>query len=523
MASFPIGSRVILQDLKKEVFNGKVGVVRSSPKDDRQQVFVDGNTYNLKLSNLRFDVKSSSSLSVKDMKAVLKVGGEMTEKEITGLSKKELISLVEAKCPDEQERMRIIAQANAPPPASGASAGGAVGGGMNANTVRSQADMMANMDPAQLRQQAQMLRTMSADQIRQMNPMMKNFSDAQIRMAASQMEMMASNPAMMKTAAEQMKNMNQSDLDELQRNGLGASAGAAAPGGAAAAPAFPSSQYGTVPTPGAPGGAITPEQMQQAQHQMNNMSPEQLRQQAAMLKSMTPAQIRQMNPSMAGLSDDQIQQSAAQLEMLASNPEMMEMARQQAASMSAEDMKALQECQSSLFGGGGGGDGGSAMPTDPSQIDPSKMDPAVVKKMMKVLKKNPSMLKQMMASQPGMAAGSMDGISEEQVSAMIDKFDGMSEDQIEMVMGVMGKAQKVLGPVMAGYRKANSAVGGQLGKIILFIIAFLIIRSIMSWMGSSVPVNDSDGEAIGAMLKETVQSSSTAGEGGEQEEFAEEF
>jgi hypothetical protein len=326
------------------------------------------------------------------------------------------------------------------------------------------------------------------------------------------MEMMANNPAMMKTAAEQMKNMNQSDLDNLQRNGLGA----AAPGGAA--PAFPSSQYGTVPTPGAPGGAITPEQMQQAQHQMSNMSPDQLRQQAAMLKSMTPAQIRQMNPSMAGMSDDQIQQSAAQLEMLASHPEMMEMARQQAASMSAEDMKELQECQSSLFGG----DGGPAMPTDPSQIDPSKMDPAAVKKMMKVLKKNPSMLKQMMASQPGMA-GSMNGIPEEQVSAMIDKFDGMSEDQIEMVMGFMGKAQKVLGPVMAGYRKANSAVGGQLGKIILFIIAFLIIRSIMSWMGTSVPVNDSDGEAIGAMLKETVQASRTGATGGEQDEFAEEF
>ena len=145
MASFPIGSRVILQGLKKEVFNGKVGVVKSSPKDDRQQIFVDGDTYNLKVSNLRFDEKSSSSLSVKEMKAVLKARG-MAEKETTGMTKKELVSLVEEKCADAQERMRIIAEANAPPPSSAASA---AAGGMNADTVRSQAGMMANVSATQ--------------------------------------------------------------------------------------------------------------------------------------------------------------------------------------------------------------------------------------------------------------------------------------------------------------------------------------------------------------------------------------
>ena len=371
-----------------------------------------------------------------------------------------------------------------------------------------------------------MLRTMSPDQIRQMNPMMKNFTDAQIRMAASQMEMMATNPAMMSTAAEQMKNMSQSELDSLQRNGLGGGAGGAAAAAAAAGgggSAFPSSQYGTVPSPGMPGGQITPEQMRQAQDQMANMSPEQLRQQAAMLKSMTPAQIRQMNPAMAAMSDAQIQQSAAQLEMMANNPEMMKMAKEQMAGMSAEDLKELQECQSALFGSdGAGGDGGSGIPTDPSQMDPSKMDPAAVKKMMKVLKKNPSMVKQMMASQPGMA-GATDGMSDEQISAMIDKFDGMSEEQVKMVMGVMGKAQKILGPVTAGYRKANNAVGGQLGKIILFLIAFLIIRFIMSRMSGSVPNDISYDDAVGAMVKETLKAAGAGVARGEQDEFAEEL
>lgn len=142
-STFPVGSRVVLHGLKKEDFNGKLGVVKSSVKEDRQQIFVDGSLYNLKLSNLKFDERSSGSLSVKEMKAVLTAKG-MQEKDVTGMNKKNLASLVEQKCADVQERMRIIAEANARRQAT-ASGGSGAAGGMNANTVRSQADAMANV------------------------------------------------------------------------------------------------------------------------------------------------------------------------------------------------------------------------------------------------------------------------------------------------------------------------------------------------------------------------------------------
>lgn len=278
MTSFPIGSRVVLHGLKKEDFNGKRGVVRTAPDGERQQIFVDGNSYNLKVCNLKYEEKSCASLSIKEMKTILAAKG-MEESEVTGLSKSELISCVEEKCGDGQERSRLIAEANAAAAEAEAAAakakassgkkGNSNANGLNTNNLRSQADQLSNMSPEQLRQQARALRSMPPAQIRRMNPMMKNFTDAQIAQAASQMEMMAANPAMFKQAAEQMKGMNQNDLEKMAA-GYGANGGGAA---------FPSSQYGTVPgTGGAGAGAgFTPEMMQQAQQQMSDMSPEQLR------------------------------------------------------------------------------------------------------------------------------------------------------------------------------------------------------------------------------------------------------
>ena len=526
MTSFPIGSRVVLHGLKKEDFNGKRGVVRTAPSkgyandddaEQRQQIFVDGNSYNLKVCNLKYEEKSCASLSIKEMKTILSAKG-MADNDITGLSKSELISTLEEKCADAQERSRHIAEAEAKAAAAAQAAqtkassrrkgGGGSGNSLNANNLRSQADQFANMTPAQLMQQAQALRTMPAAQIRRMNPSMATFSDAQIAMAAQQMEMMASNPGMMKQAAEQMKSMDQSDLEKVAAGAYGAGAAA-----------FPSSQYGTVPgtggagAGGAGGAALTPEMMQQAQQQMSQMSPEQLRTQAELLKTMTPSQIRASNPMMAAMSDAEIAQATSQFEMMAANPELMRQTAEQMKGMSPEDLQELRKCQGSIFGNAGEG----GVPTDPSQMDLSKMDPKELKKMLGILKKNPAMLKSLMSAQPGMA-GKADGMSDEQLSKMIDGFDGLSENQIAMAM-----------KAMSGWQKVNSATGGYLGKIILFVVVlytFLFVRFAMSWMfgGGSAAAGAGDGEAIvNDMLKEATMDAATATLGGEPDEFGEEL
>ena len=506
MTSFPIGSRVVLHGLKKDDFNGKKGVVRTAPDGERQQIFVDGNSYNLKMTNLKYEEKSCASLSIKEMKTILAAKG-MEESEVTGMSKSELIGCVEEKCADSQERARHIAEANAAAAEAEAAAAKAKASSgkkgssakvNNANNLRSQADQLSNMSPAQLRQQAQALRSMPPAQIRRMNPMMKNFTDAQIAQAASQMEMMAANPAMFKQAAEQMKGMNQNDLEKMAA-GYGANGGAGA--------AFPSSQYGTVPGTGGAGAGFTPEMMQQAQQQMSDMSPEQLRAQAEFMKSKTPNEIRALNPAMASMSDAQIQQATSQLEMMAANPELAKQAAEQMKGMSASDIEELRKCQESLFGKPGEGGG---MPTDPSQMDLTKMDPKELKKMLGILKKNPAMLKSMMASQPGMA-GKADGMSDEQLSKMIDGFDGMSENQIAMAM-----------KAMSGWQQVNQFTGGYLGKIILVVVVlyvFLIMRFAMSWMFGGGSAGAAGGEeVVNDMLKEATMDAATATVG-ESDEF----
>jgi hypothetical protein len=79
--------------------------------------------------------------------------------------------------------------------------------------MRENAERMAKMDPSQMKAQAKALRNANPDMIRRSNPHMRNLTNAQILEAANQMEQMASDPAMMKEAAEQMKNMSPEQLE----------------------------------------------------------------------------------------------------------------------------------------------------------------------------------------------------------------------------------------------------------------------------------------------------------------------
>ena len=77
---------------------------------------------------------------------------------------------------------------------------------------------LQNMTPEQLKQQAAMLKSMSYDQLRATNPQMANMTDPQIQMSIQQLEMMADNPAMVKMAADQMKNMNEDDFENMRKS-----------------------------------------------------------------------------------------------------------------------------------------------------------------------------------------------------------------------------------------------------------------------------------------------------------------
>ena len=63
---------------------------------------------------------------------------------------------------------------------------------------------------------------MPPDTLRSLNPQMANMTDAQIEQAASQMEMMASNPELMKMANEQMKNLTPEQMEQMMKGGAGA-------------------------------------------------------------------------------------------------------------------------------------------------------------------------------------------------------------------------------------------------------------------------------------------------------------
>jgi uncharacterized protein YjeT (DUF2065 family) len=137
------------------------------------------------------------------------------------------------------------------------------------------AQMMADMSPEQLRQQAQMLKTMAPDEIRRMNPHLAHMTDEQIRMAATQFEMMAGNPEMVKMAQDQMKNMTPEQMENMKSGNGGMGMDMSAMGG-------------------------DPSKM------MANMDKDQLRQMMASIKG-NPEMLKKF-AAMSGISEEQLAQ-----------------------------------------------------------------------------------------------------------------------------------------------------------------------------------------------------------------------
>jgi len=394
-----------------------------------------------------------------------------------------------------------------------------------------------NMDPEAMRRQAQQLKTMDKSFIRRMNPQFANMSDAQIDMVATQMEQMASSPAMMQMAQNQMRQMTPQQV-EAQMKAVGGPSrrlrvGATVELKGLKGAAEHNGKVGTVvgyqkdrckvklsgedktlalkednlaairnagdddddddvvPTPAAP----TMMDPALAAQQMDN--PEVLKQQARHLRAMDPDAVRRANPQMAHMTDEQIKFSADQLEFMANNPAMLELAKQQMQNMSPEQLRAMQAAHAGSGAPSAGTPPPHAAPPrpggEPSMPPPGQppsmeaaakmmenMDPSQLESMLDVVKQNPEMLKSVLKSNPMFA-----GMADDTVDKQLDMLDKIDPKQLQKYVGYAVKAQKAFAPAVKVYARADKALGGRLKHILrgaaLAFVALLATRA-LSWL-----------------------------------------
>lgn len=480
MDEFPIGSRVLLQELTTTAFNGRVGIIKSKLQPNgRQQVSLlktenednkEHKILGLKPLNLKLEPRPVSSLSTREMKTVL--SRKDYTNPLAGYDKSELRSLVEAHVTDPNEIASILAKAQAavevkpaPTPTPASASASAVNN--TRQQMREQAAQLNQMSPDQLRQQAQMMRSMDPSMIRRMNPAMANFTDAQIQMAASQMDAMANNPQMMEGMVNQINNMDESQVENLSR--IQANAGASASANASA-----NTNVGVHAN--ATGAPTMP---QNGMQNMADMSPDQLLQQAAMMKSVPKDTLRKMNPLMANWPDSQIDMAINQMESMAKNPEMSKRMMDQMKNMKPEEIEKLQK----MAQNGSGGASAAAAGLDPSAMaqDPMSMlkntDPAQIKQMLEMVKENPALFKDMIRNaNPGMA----DQLSDEQISKTMESFANMDERKI----GWLVKGLNF-------FQNARSVVQLKGVKLLLRVLLFSIVYFFyIRYRGGNVEIDD---------------------------------
>lgn len=180
--TFPIGSSVLLRDLVKGAhLNGKKGIVKSNANDaGRQEVYVfeAQRSMSVRPDNLRYEPRELSSLSVPEMRGVLRLkDGEMTEAKLSGMDKEEMRELVKSKIETEDPEMiaELVAKANEPKQVP-APASASAGASFSSSQLRQGAERMASMSPEAIRQQAATMRAMGPAALRNMNPQMARMS-----------------------------------------------------------------------------------------------------------------------------------------------------------------------------------------------------------------------------------------------------------------------------------------------------------------------------------------------------------
>ncbi|CAJ1961027.1 unnamed protein product [Cylindrotheca closterium] len=479
MTSFPLQANVLLQGLvKMPDLNDKKGVVKGPLENGRHQVYVEdmSKTFALKPTNLKYEGRSASSLSIKELKAVLETQNG-SDSGLTGIDKSELQSKVTDLGFSEEKIAEVLAVANAPSPRSAARAAATP-----AVDPTQAANQLANMSPDQLRQQAMAMKSMDPNTLRRANPQFANLSDFQIRQAADQMLMMANNPEMLKQASSQIKNMSPEEVQRMQNqvanNGV---------------PPAEGQKKVKKSSAKANNGQPMHAQYQEASNKMANMTPEELKQQASMMRSMDPDTIRKLNPQLAHMNDNQIREAASQFEMMASNPEMFKMAMDQMKNLSPEEMENLQKGMPAGGGTGTDASGNGGANAEMSAEMLKNMDKKQLKSMLNMVKDNPDMLKQF---------SGMSGMSEDKLKGFIDQFSQMDDDKLDSAVSMMQKAAAAKDL----WSKADKKTGGNLLKIVI-ASALLFTFLFFKWLfGGSSAVSESKilNEALNTMEGEAV-------------------
>ena len=349
--SFPVGSSVLLQNLVKGAqYNDKKGIVRSrlNASSGRQEVYVfeANKSMAIKPINMRYEPREISSLSISEMKGLLLASkickGEDASENVKepdqwkGLDKEQLRQMVAEVTTSPEEIAALVAKANEPKelPSSINAPATQQPTQFTSDQLRQSAERMSQMSPEALRQQAATMKSMGPAALRSMNPQMARMTDEQIHMAIAQMEAVANNPAMMKMAAEQMKNMS---AEEFQ----------AAVGSEWNASSYNTTNNAVLAKNNSNNGMPTSvknmpmSQFQEGAQKMSSMTPEQLKSQATLLKSMPLDTLRRTNPHMASMTDDQIRTAIDQMGKMAEDPAMLKLAAEQMKNMSWTNLQNL--------------------------------------------------------------------------------------------------------------------------------------------------------------------------------------
>jgi len=524
-SSFPVGACVVLQNLVGAAqYNDKNGIVKSKiSQNGRQEVYVFGvnKSMAIKPANMRYLPRELSSLSVPEMKGVLTASGSSTEEELSGMEKDTLKGMVAEVTTSPEELAKLIAKANEPSadiptPRSSRSTAQASPPNISTSQLRQGAERMSSMTPDQLRQQAATMRAMGAATLRATNPAMAALTDEQINMSISQMEAMANNPQMMKMAMEQMKNMSESDLNAAVKQDLAAQRSSSSSN---ASNVDPNATYSDVtsaaaaaPTTNRSVPDISSDQFKTASQQMASMSPEQLKQQASMLRGMPKETLRRTNPFMAKMSDAEIEMAIQQMESMASNPEMLKMAGEQLKNMSPEQFEQMKKMANGSGIAGAGMVGSSAdnnanttatdtpvpaggFPSDPSQMMETLLsNPEQLNSMIKMMKQNPDMIKQMIAAQFGGGSGGQGGDQAkiEQMEKAIDQFAQMDDKQLERYLKMANTVQTVTKPALNSFKATKNMLGVSAKTLIVLInIVFAVgVYMFYKWLKSRGAVEE---------------------------------
>jgi len=186
MSSIPIGASVLLQNLQKSShLNDKKCIVKSSlhASTGRQEVYIFDaeKVMAVKPSNLRYEPRELSSLSVAEMKGILNDVLKKDEKEWVGMDKEELRLFVKhsIEVEDPIEIAKLVAKANEPkevPSPTYTMNDINNAGSLNSSQLKQGAERMSSMSPDDLRRQAATMRAMGPAAMRNMNPQMARMS-----------------------------------------------------------------------------------------------------------------------------------------------------------------------------------------------------------------------------------------------------------------------------------------------------------------------------------------------------------